>query len=92
MASGPQMTSRLPGPLRGFERAGLPTIDGYEIEAHSLPSRSVSGDYYEIVTRDEGRECVVMITDVSGKGIAASLLTASVEALATGPIEENQAP
>ena len=36
--------------------------------------------------------CAIMVADVSGKGIAASLLTASLEALAAGPIHDGVAP
>ncbi len=38
------------------------------------------------------RECVLMVADVSGKGMAASLLTASLEAFAAGPIEDGLPP
>ncbi len=65
----------------------LPAIQGYELHAGNVPSRGVSGDYYKIVERPEADEYVVMIADVSGKGIGASLLTASLEALSAGPIE-----
>jgi serine phosphatase RsbU (regulator of sigma subunit) len=37
-------------------------------------------------------ECVLMVADVSGKGMAASLLTASLEAFAAGPIEDGLPP
>jgi len=65
----------------------LPDIEGYELHAGNVPSRGVSGDYYKIVERPEIDEYVMMLADVSGKGIAASLLTASLEALSAGPIE-----
>jgi serine phosphatase RsbU (regulator of sigma subunit) len=68
----------------------LPDVDGYEIRGGNIPSRGVSGDYYRVVDRLEGSECVFIIADVSGKGIAASLLTASLEALMAGPIEVGQ--
>lgn len=70
----------------------LPEVEGFELFAHNIPSRGVSGDYYVIVERDEGRECVLMVADVSGKGIAASILTASLEALAAGPIDDGLPP
>ncbi len=70
----------------------LPEIPGWELYAINVPSRGVSGDYYQVLERDDGRECVLMIADVSGKGIAASLLTHSLEALAAGPIEDGQSP
>ena len=50
-------------------------------------SRAVSGDFYEFQGRDEGDEQVIVIADVSGKGMAASLLAASFDALLMGPIE-----
>lgn len=68
----------------------LPEVPGYDLWAVNRPSRGVSGDYYQVVERDEGREVVAMIADVSGKGIAASLLTASLEALAAGPLEDGR--
>jgi sigma-B regulation protein RsbU (phosphoserine phosphatase) len=52
----------------------------------------VSGDFYQILTRNEGREVVLMVADVSGKGIAAALLTASLEALLAAPIEAGREP
>ncbi len=65
----------------------LPKIEGYSIHGRNIPSRGVSGDYYVVVERAEGRECAFFLADVSGKGIAASIVTASLEALAAAPIE-----
>jgi serine phosphatase RsbU (regulator of sigma subunit)/pSer/pThr/pTyr-binding forkhead associated (FHA) protein len=70
----------------------LPTVPGWEIYAATVPSRGVSGDFYEVLERAEGRDCVLIITDVSGKGIGASLLTASLEALLIDPIETGHPP
>jgi serine phosphatase RsbU (regulator of sigma subunit) len=70
----------------------LPDLPGYGLHAGNIPSLGVSGDYYEVVERNNETECVMMIADVSGKGIAASLLTASLEALAAGPIEVGHPP
>jgi serine phosphatase RsbU (regulator of sigma subunit) len=64
----------------------LPDLPGYEIHAGNIPSQMVSGDYYEVIERSSGRECVLMVADVCGKGIAASLLTAALEALCAAPI------
>ncbi len=71
----------------GLLPARLPEIAGYQVVGGNMPSRGVSGDYYVIVERNEGSEFVFMVADVSGKGIAASILTASLEALSAGPIE-----
>jgi len=65
----------------------LPEIQGYSLFAANDASRAVSGDFYEFQGREEGDEQVIVIADVSGKGMAASLLAASFDALLMGPIE-----
>lgn len=70
----------------------LPELPGYELFASNIPTRAVSGDFYEARLRRDGRECVLLMADVSGKGMSASLLTASLEALAIGPIEVGDSP
>jgi serine phosphatase RsbU (regulator of sigma subunit) len=66
----------------------LPDFPGYQLFGQNFPSLGVSGDYYIAVERAGGRECVLMIADVSGKGIGASLITTSLEALSITPIED----
>lgn len=75
----------------GLLPKALPEIDGWELYAHNIPSRGVSGDFYKVELIDDGR-CTIFVADVSGKGIAASLLTASLEALAAGPIHDGVDP
>lgn len=70
----------------------LPELLGWELYGGNIPSRGVSGDYYEVVRRCDGRECVLMVADVAGKGMAASLLTISLQALSIGPIEDGLPP
>lgn len=70
--------------------ASLPEVSGYELCGANTPSRGVSGDYYKAFVRHEGEELALMIADVCGKGMAAALLTASLEALSAGPIEDGQ--
>jgi serine phosphatase RsbU (regulator of sigma subunit) len=72
--------------------ATLPVLPGFELCARNVPSRHVSGDLYQAVLRRDGAECVLLLADVAGKGVAASLLAASVEALSAGPLEEGQPP
>jgi sigma-B regulation protein RsbU (phosphoserine phosphatase) len=85
----------------GLLPARLPDFPGYELYGANLASRGVSGDYYLVTDRAvvdspaggvSRRECVLMIADVSGKGITAALLAACLEALSAGPIEEGQPP
>jgi serine phosphatase RsbU (regulator of sigma subunit) len=70
----------------------LPEIPGYSVFAVNDASRAVSGDFYEFQGRDQGDEQVIVIADVSGKGMAASLLAASFDALLMGPIEVGLPP
>jgi serine phosphatase RsbU (regulator of sigma subunit) len=65
----------------------LPEIPGYAVFATNDASRAVSGDFYEFQRRDDSDEQVIVIADVSGKGIGASLLAASFDSLLMGPIE-----
>lgn len=70
----------------------LPVVPGFELHASNIPTRAVSGDLYQVLMRREERECVVLLADVAGKGVSAALLTASLEALAAGPIEVGHPP
>jgi serine phosphatase RsbU (regulator of sigma subunit) len=71
----------------------LPEAPGWSLHGGNLPSRGVSGDFYEVVERTGaggGAELVLVVADVSGKGMAASLLTASLEALLAPLIAEGE--
>ena len=57
--------------------AQLPEISGYSFAGTNKPCRTVSGDYYDVVVRPDGRMYFI-IADVSGKGITAALVMASV--------------
>ena len=55
----------------------LPLIEGYTFAGANRPCKTVSGDYYDVVVRPDGRIYFV-IADVSGKGITAALVMSSV--------------
>jgi serine phosphatase RsbU (regulator of sigma subunit) len=57
----------------------LPEIPGLELAAICRPARSVSGDYYDIIPLG-GTRVGIALADISGKGIFASLLMASLQA------------
>ncbi len=57
----------------------FPKINNYEIEAFNLPARQVGGDYYDILRLDDDR-ILIVIADVSGKGMQAALLMANIQA------------
>ena len=70
----------------------LPALPGWSLHGGSVPSRGVSGDYYLATLRRDDTELFGMIVDVSGKGMGAALLTASLEALAASPVQNGMAP
>ena len=55
--------------------SGSPEVPGYEICGINIPASSVSGDYYDYIQVDADHTGMV-IADVSGKGIPASLIMA----------------
>jgi sigma-B regulation protein RsbU (phosphoserine phosphatase) len=55
----------------------LPEIAGYCFAGANRPCKTVSGDYYDVMVRPDGRIYFV-IADVSGKGITAALVMSSV--------------
>ena len=57
----------------------LPTLKGIDIAAENLSSKQVSGDYYDMIEMDDGQLALV-IADVSGKGMPASLLASNLQA------------
>jgi hypothetical protein len=57
----------------------LPTVPGFQIASHFEPARVVGGDYFDIIKLSD-RKLGVCIADVAGKGIAAALLMANVQA------------
>jgi serine phosphatase RsbU (regulator of sigma subunit) len=69
-----------------------PKATGLEIYGGNIPSRGVSGDYYQILERPDHDDLAVIIADVSGKGIAASLLTGYVDALCLAYLGEGHPP
>lgn len=54
--------------------SSAPEVPGYEISGLNIPARHVSGDYFDYIRIDEHRWGIV-ISDVSGKGIPAALIT-----------------
>ena len=61
----------------------FPVIDGVSLAGHCRPQQGVGGDYYDSFLLDDGRMGLA-IGDVSGKGISAALLMASLRASLRG--------
>jgi sigma-B regulation protein RsbU (phosphoserine phosphatase) len=57
----------------------LPSIGGVELEAICKAARTVSGDYYDFIQLSP-THLAIALADISGKGISAALLMASLQA------------
>lgn len=64
---------------QGFLPAAAPEVSGYDFFEYYQPANKLGGDYFDYVPMAGGRLGVV-VADVSGKGIAASLLMARLSA------------
>lgn len=60
-----------------------PHVPGYDMDGVSVPARTVGGDYLDFIELGKDRTAVV-VGDVSGKGLPASLLMANVQATLRG--------
>jgi sigma-B regulation protein RsbU (phosphoserine phosphatase) len=56
-----------------------PKVAGVDLAGYCRPAQAVGGDYYDFFVLDDGR-LALALGDISGKGISASLLMASLRA------------
>jgi len=68
-----------------------PELRGFDVYGVAVPSRQVGGDYYDFVPIDENRFAIV-VADVSGKGIPASILSASLQATVHSSTDAHTSP
>jgi serine phosphatase RsbU (regulator of sigma subunit)/dihydrofolate reductase len=69
----------------------LPTVPGVEMAGRCRPASAVGGDYYDLIAvrQDGSTGCErlgIAIGDISGKGVAAALLMASLHASLRGQV------
>jgi hypothetical protein len=71
--------------------AALPELPGFHLEAAYLPAQEVGGDFYQVIPQQDGYALIV-VGDVSGKGLKAAM----TGALAIGALRtlaaENHSP
>src|SRR5438477_421446 len=68
-----------------------PAINGFQISGVNAPARQVSGDYFDYIQVDQERLGVV-IADVSGKGVPASLIMAICRSVLRAEAARNPSP
>jgi serine phosphatase RsbU (regulator of sigma subunit) len=64
---------------RGLLPRSLPSCEGYDMAGRAVPCLEVGGDYFDCVCF-EGERLGLAVADVSGKGVGAALLMASLRA------------
>jgi sigma-B regulation protein RsbU (phosphoserine phosphatase) len=68
-----------------------PSVEGFEISGLNIPARQVSGDYFDYIQVDDERLGVV-IADVSGKGVPASLIMAICRSVLRSTAPQDPSP
>ena len=56
-----------------------PELDGYEVYGKTVQAKDVGGDYFDFIASDDTRS-IICVADISGKGLAAALLMANLQA------------
>lgn len=72
---------------RQYLPSHAPLIAGLDLAGYNAPCRTVGGDYYDFFEYPEGRVAMIL-GDVSGKGMAASLMMMGLQARAQVLIDE----
>ena len=69
----------------------LPNLPGWQVAAYYRPAREVSGDFYDFLYLPDGR-LVVIIADVTDKGVPAALVMATTRGVLRAAAERVVAP
>ena len=76
---------------RAFLPGEAPSLPGWQFAPYYRPAREVGGDFYDFLPCADGRLGLV-IGDVTGKGIPAALLMATVHTMLRAATQEMTAP
>lgn len=57
----------------------MPTLRNWEIQAKSVPCLAIGGDFYDVVALEDS--VFVTIADVSGKGVSAAIVAATLQGI-----------
>lgn len=78
---------------RDIQQALLPKkswrTQTFQVAGISIPTQQIGGDYYDWIEIPDGRYAFV-VTDVSGKGISAALLSSTLQGALTAMVELGQ--
>lgn len=69
----------------------MPDRDNFQVAAVNDPGDRISGDYYDVIERDDG--CVwCLIADVTGEGVPAAMLMANLQSAVRITVEKSDDP
>jgi len=69
----------------------IPQAPGFSISGAWQPAKTVGGDYYDVFPLADGK-LALTVADVSGKGMAAALLMANLQATTKAYAETTASP
>lgn len=69
-----------------------PQFPGYEFAGYMEAARGVGGDYYDFITSPDQSEVVICIGDVSGKGVGAGMVMATVRTILHSLVRKQPTP
>ena len=68
--------------------ASLPSLVGYRLEAAYIPAQEVGGDFYQVLSQQDG-SALIVVGDVSGKSLKAAMTGAlAIGAIRTLAVED----
>jgi hypothetical protein len=69
----------------------LPTVSGYRLDVAYLPATEVGGDFYQVIEQGDG-SLLIMVGDVSGKGLKAAMFGTLLVGAAGALAQEQLSP
>lgn len=69
-----------------------PEAEGFSFGGFMVPARGIGGDYYDFILSPNRNELFVCIGDVSGKGVAAGLVMATVRTILHSLVRVKDSP
>jgi serine phosphatase RsbU (regulator of sigma subunit) len=70
----------------------LPSVKGLRIRSEYHPAREVGGDFFQILPLDDDGSAIVVVGDVTGKGLQAGMLVALIVGAIRTAIEQTTDP
>lgn len=73
----------------GLFPALIPQINKLDLYGKSIPARETGGDYFDFIKIDDN-SCLVIVADISGKGVGASLVMVELRAVIRLMVQNNR--